>query len=235
MKTRTGMLSDSVPFQTISIFFSLYLVAIGQSGHKPCVQAFGADQFDGQDPQESKAKSSFFNWWYLGMCLGPLLVISVLNYIQDNVGWGLGFGIPCIIMTIALVIFLLGSQTYRFLDKALVATSSSDEDGKACCKSEVEEAKTVLRLFPVWATSTGYLNGNSPRDSEVHKRDPSPSMRSTPPTGPSTEEVMKAMVVCMEFMHALGERFPSPLPEPGPAAAHGQRRGVVEHRHIPWP
>ncbi|XP_021760409.1 protein NRT1/ PTR FAMILY 5.10-like [Chenopodium quinoa] len=207
MKTRTGMLSDSVPFQTISIFFSLYLVAIGQSGHKPCVQAFGADQFDGQDPQESKAKSSFFNWWYLGMCLGPLLVISVLNYIQDNVGWGLGFGIPCIIMTIALVIFLLGSQTYRyvisseersafvrigrifataarnwrikqsaidveeevqgffpsqgseqfrFLDKALVATSSSDEDGKACCKSEVEEAKAVLRLFPVWATSIVY-------------------------------------------------------------------------------
>ncbi|KNA05369.1 hypothetical protein SOVF_190970 [Spinacia oleracea] len=199
--------TNSFSYQTISIFFSLYLVAIGQSGHKPCVQAFGADQFDGQDPEESKAKSSFFNWWYMGMCLGPLLVISVLNYIQDNVGWGLGFGIPCIIMTTALVIFFLGSRTYRhvvtseersafmrigrvfaaaarnwrikqstidveeeaqgffpflgseqfrFLDKALVATSSSDDDSKACSKSEVEEAKAVLRLFPIWATSIVY-------------------------------------------------------------------------------
>lgn len=205
--TTTGMLCDSFPLQTISVFFSLYLVAIGQSGHKPCVQAFGADQFDGQDPQECKAKSSFFNWWYFGMCLGPLLVISVLNYIQDNVGWGLGFGIPCIIMTIALVIFLLGRWTYRlvitgeeqsafvrigrvfaaaarnwhikqstidveeeaqgsfpyhgseqfqFLNKALVASSSSNGNGKACCKSEVEEAKAVLRLFPIWATSIVY-------------------------------------------------------------------------------
>ncbi|XP_010683110.2 protein NRT1/ PTR FAMILY 5.10 [Beta vulgaris subsp. vulgaris] len=206
-KTTNGMLCDSLSFQTMSIFFSLYLVAVGQSGHKPCVQAFGADQFDGQDPQESKAKSSFFNWWYMGMCLGPLLVISVLNYVQDNVGWGLGFGIPCIIMTLALLIFLLGSPTYRhivtgedrsafvrigrvlsaaamnwhikqstidveeeaqgfcpsqgseqfrFLDKALFAPSSSDDYGKACCKSEVEEAKAVLRLFPIWATSIVY-------------------------------------------------------------------------------
>lgn len=49
------------------------------------------------------------------MCLGPLLVISVLNYIQDNVGWGIGFGIPCIIMTIALVLFLIGTPTYRYI------------------------------------------------------------------------------------------------------------------------
>ncbi|KAL2893512.1 Protein NRT1/ PTR FAMILY 5.10 [Bienertia sinuspersici] len=205
-KIPIGFLGDSFSFQTISIFFSLYLVAIGQAGHKPCVQAFGADQFDEQDPQESKAKSSFFNWWYMGMCLGPLLVISVLNYIQDNVGWGLGFGIPFIIMTIALVIFLIGIPTYRhivtgeernasvrigrvfvaaarnwhikqsiidveeesqgfcpthgseqfrFLNKALVS-SSSDDKGKACCKTDVEETKAVLRLFPIWVTSIVY-------------------------------------------------------------------------------
>ena len=102
------------PLQVILFFFSLYLVAVGQGGHRPCTQAFGADQFDGEDPEECKAKSSFFNWWFFGLCAGVLVTSSVVSYIQENFSWGLGFGIPCIAMVIALVVFLLGSKTYRY-------------------------------------------------------------------------------------------------------------------------
>lgn len=101
-------------FQIILFFFSLYIVALAQGGHKPCVQAFGADQFDEQDPEECKAKSSFFNWWYFSFCAGVLVALSVLNYIQDNLSWGLGFGIPCIVMCLALIVYCLGTFTYRF-------------------------------------------------------------------------------------------------------------------------
>ncbi|CAK7344809.1 unnamed protein product [Dovyalis caffra] len=101
-------------FQVILFFFSIYLVAVGQGGHKPCVQAFGADQFDEQDPNEIKAKSSFFNWWYFGIALGTIVTLVVLVYIQDNLSWALGFGIPCIVMVAALLVFLLGSRTYRY-------------------------------------------------------------------------------------------------------------------------
>ncbi|KAI3673063.1 hypothetical protein L6452_39173 [Arctium lappa] len=190
-------------FQVILFFVSLYLVAFAQGGHKPCVQAFGADQFDAENPEECKAKSSFFNWWYLGLCGGPLVALCVLNYIQDNLSWGLGFGIPCIMMSVALLIFLAGTLTYRFgekveekgaflrigqvfvrayhnrrttyssitleeeacgtlphhgshqfrfLNKALVSPDGSKEEGKICSTGEVEEAKAVLRLFPIWAS-----------------------------------------------------------------------------------
>ncbi|XP_057533327.1 protein NRT1/ PTR FAMILY 5.10-like isoform X2 [Amaranthus tricolor] len=112
--TLSAMLPSS-DSQTMMFFIALYMVAIGQGGHKPCVQAFGADQFDGENPAESKAKSSFFNWWYFGLCMGYLLGIGVLSYVQENLNWGLGFGIPCIIMVIALLIFLLGTSTYRYI------------------------------------------------------------------------------------------------------------------------
>lgn len=100
--------------QVILFFFSLYLVALAQGGHKPCVQAFGADQFDREHPEEKKSRSSFFNWWYFTYCVALLVTIPILTFIQDNVGWVLGFGIPCIVMVIALVVFSSGTWTYRF-------------------------------------------------------------------------------------------------------------------------
>ena len=41
----------------------------------------------------------------------------------------------------------------RFLSKALLTLDCSKEDGKACSFSDVEEAKAVLKLFPIWITS----------------------------------------------------------------------------------
>nr|ACR38111.1 unknown [Zea mays] len=108
-------LACSPPPVQVGVFYvSLYLVALAEAGHKPCAQAFGADQFDQNDPKESASRSSFFNWWYFGMCSGTAVTTMVSSYIQDNVGWGLGFGVPCLVMLFALLMFLLGTRNYRY-------------------------------------------------------------------------------------------------------------------------
>ncbi|PRQ20400.1 putative proton-dependent oligopeptide transporter family [Rosa chinensis] len=43
-----------------------------------------------------------------------------------------------------------------FLNKALLAPDNLKKKGKVCTIAEVEEAKAVLRLFPIWATCLPY-------------------------------------------------------------------------------
>ncbi|KAG2313150.1 hypothetical protein Bca52824_024707 [Brassica carinata] len=157
------MSSSPSSLLNLLFFFSLYLVAVGQSGHKPCVQAFGADQFDETDPKERRERSSFFNWWYLSMCAGVSLAILVVVYIQEAVSWALGFGIPCVFMVMSLVLFVLGRRKYRYVrrrqeeeinpftrvGRALLAPS-------ACSASDVEDATALVRLIPVWLTTLTY-------------------------------------------------------------------------------
>ncbi|GLJ42398.1 hypothetical protein SUGI_0878200 [Cryptomeria japonica] len=94
-------------------FLALYLIAVGTGGHKPSLQAFGADQFNEEDKKEKIKKASFFNWWYFGLCSGTLLAVTVVVYVQDNISWGIGFGIPTVAMTIAIGLFLYGTPFYR--------------------------------------------------------------------------------------------------------------------------
>ncbi|MCL7025202.1 hypothetical protein MKW94_013855 [Papaver nudicaule] len=101
-------------FQVTVFFSALYLVAIGNSGYKPCACAFGADQFDEQNPKECQSKSSFFNWWNFGLYFGAIMSGVILNYIQDNMGWGYGFAITCFFMMLTLTIFLFGTKTFRY-------------------------------------------------------------------------------------------------------------------------
>ncbi|KAG6490631.1 hypothetical protein ZIOFF_051940 [Zingiber officinale] len=100
--------------QLALFYFSLYLVAVAQAGQKPCLQAFGADQFDDNDPEECNLKSSFFNWWTFCLIAGSTIATICLNYVQDNVSWVVGFGVSCVFMALGLLIFLLGTGTYRF-------------------------------------------------------------------------------------------------------------------------
>ncbi|KAM1229579.1 hypothetical protein EV1_039472 [Malus domestica] len=94
-------------------FVALYILAVGEGGHKPCVQTFAADQFDEDSEEEKKAKSSFFNWWYLAIVVAATVATLVVIYIQDNVSWVVGFGVLTVVVAAGLFLFLLGINRYR--------------------------------------------------------------------------------------------------------------------------
>ncbi|KAF7824723.1 pentatricopeptide repeat-containing protein [Senna tora] len=97
-----------------AVFFTaLYILAVGEGGHKPSVQTFAADQFDEESPQQRLAKASFFNYWYLGIIVGATSAVLLIIYVQDNIGWAISFGILAAVLAVAFGIFLSGIYKYR--------------------------------------------------------------------------------------------------------------------------
>ncbi|KAF8009947.1 hypothetical protein BT93_J0812 [Corymbia citriodora subsp. variegata] len=206
-------------YRRSTFFTALYIIAVGEGGHKPCVQTFAADQFDEDLPEEKIAKSSFFNWWYLGITAGATTAVFLIPYLQEHVAWSVGFGLLAGMVAMGLAIFLAGLKIYRrqgplgspftrvaqvfvaaarkwrveeageghhdvccdeedeqgaahedgrsgarrlartpqfrALDKATVidavdAASKARNSWRLCTVTQVEEAKLILRLTPIW-------------------------------------------------------------------------------------
>jgi dipeptide/tripeptide permease len=98
----------------LAIFYgALYTLAVGTGGTKPNISTIGADQFDEFDPKEKAHKLSFFNWWMFSIFFGTLFANTVLVYVQDNVGWTLGYGLPTLGLAISIAIFVAGTSFYR--------------------------------------------------------------------------------------------------------------------------
>ena len=98
----------------LAVFYgALYTLAIGTGGTKPNISTIGADQFDDFEPKEKAQKLSFFNWWMFSIFFGTLFANTILVYIQDNVGWSLGYGLPTLGLLISILIFLAGTPFYR--------------------------------------------------------------------------------------------------------------------------
>ncbi|KAK8954915.1 Peptide transporter PTR3-A [Platanthera zijinensis] len=98
----------------LGVFFAgLYIIAAGTGGTKPNISTMGADQFDDFHPTEHALKLSFFNWWEFSIFFGTLLANTVVVYVQDNVGWTVGYILPTIGLAISVVIFLAGTKFYR--------------------------------------------------------------------------------------------------------------------------
>ncbi|KAL0326390.1 UNVERIFIED_CONTAM: protein NRT1/ PTR FAMILY 5.10 [Sesamum radiatum] len=145
-------------FQILFFFFSLYLVAIAQGGLTPCLQAFGADQFEDEDEYnvKQKAHSSIGGLVFMlvGFCThvkNPFLRIYRV-FIKAAKNWKAAAPVAISTEEEAQGILPQKSAQFRFLDKALLAPDGSINE-KTCSVADVEDAKSLLRLAPIWFAS----------------------------------------------------------------------------------
>lgn len=109
--------SDCIPAnsgQLMVLYIALYLTALGTGGLKSSVSGFGSDQFDESNEEEKTQMANFFNWFFFFISIGSLGAVTVLVYIQDNLGRRWGYGICACAILIGLVLFLSGTHRYRF-------------------------------------------------------------------------------------------------------------------------
>ncbi|CAL4884823.1 unnamed protein product [Urochloa decumbens] len=98
--------------QTVA-FVGLYLVAVGSGGVRSSLLPFGAEQFDDDNATDRESKGSFFSWFYLCVSFGPIVSGLFIVWIQDNVSWGLGFGISTACIALAFGVFVLATPMYK--------------------------------------------------------------------------------------------------------------------------
>ncbi|NXH38130.1 S15A1 protein, partial [Dicaeum eximium] len=109
---------DNAALNIALSMIGLIFIAFGTGGIKPCVSAFGGDQFE--DHQE-KQRSTFFSLYYLSINAGSLLSTIVTPTIRaSECGihtkqecYPLAFGVPAILMAVALAVFVIGSKMYK--------------------------------------------------------------------------------------------------------------------------
>ncbi|AQL02946.1 Protein NRT1/ PTR FAMILY 3.1-like [Zea mays] len=109
---------EAAPWQLAVLYVSLLLNAVGAGGYRPCIVAFGADQFDESRAAERARSWGFFNWYYFCNGASMLLAVTAVVYVQDNVGWGWGLGVPAFCMGVSVAAFVAGYPMYRRLEPA---------------------------------------------------------------------------------------------------------------------
>lgn len=90
-----------------SLIIGMLLIAIGSGGIKPCVAAFGGDQF--KLPEQATQMAAFFSLFYFTINVGALGTTMVTPILREDVHcfgendcFSLAFGVPAILMLLAI-------------------------------------------------------------------------------------------------------------------------------------
>ncbi|KAG4065446.1 hypothetical protein HA402_003261 [Bradysia odoriphaga] len=107
----------NLPASTVTVI-GLMLISIGTGGIKPCVAAFGGDQF--KIPEQAKMLATFFSVFYMSINAGSLISTTVTPILREDVHcfgeedcFSLAFGVPGLLMITSIIIFIVGRSFYK--------------------------------------------------------------------------------------------------------------------------
>jgi len=116
LKTLAAVPTLGVPpveFSLIGLFF----IAVGTGGIKPCVSAFGGDQF--KLPEQERQLQTFFSVFYFAINAGSLISTFLTPIFREDVEcfgedtcYSLAFGVPAALMGVATILLVLGKNMY---------------------------------------------------------------------------------------------------------------------------
>ncbi|KPI91940.1 Peptide transporter family 1 [Papilio xuthus] len=96
---------------------ALLLIAFGTGGIKPCVSAFGGDQF--KLPEQERYLGYFFSLFYFSINAGSLISTFLTPILRadvhcfgENDCYSLAFGVPGLLMIVSIVFFVAGKRLY---------------------------------------------------------------------------------------------------------------------------
>ena len=92
------------------LYAGLFFIAMGAGGIKPCVSAYVGDQFTSKNKHLVK---NVFDLFYWSINFGSFFSTMLIPWVYAKYGSRLAFGIPGILMALALFIFWLGRDKYH--------------------------------------------------------------------------------------------------------------------------
>ncbi|KAK8641529.1 hypothetical protein V6N13_010928 [Hibiscus sabdariffa] len=90
------------------LYSGITLASIGLGVVRFTLATLGANQFDNPTDQ-----GSFFNWFFFTFYVACVVSSIGIVYVEDNISWGVGFGICAAFNFLGWLIFLLGNRFYR--------------------------------------------------------------------------------------------------------------------------
>ena len=98
--------------QPRGFYFGLFLIALGSGGIKPCVSAFVGDQLTSA---QRSLLPKVFAAFYVAINVGSVLASLCIPLLLHHFGPKVAFGLPGLLMLLAVIVFWLGRRHYKEL------------------------------------------------------------------------------------------------------------------------
>lgn len=156
------------------VLFSLLLISLGTGGIKPCVAAFGGDQFD---KKNTKDLNMFFNIFYFTINFGGMLstiivpMASSYGCLDRKTCYPMAFGISSFLLGSSIILFVMGTEEYvikppsnksiLLIFKALFRKKDEKNENKNITPSEEihkfnnnDNTNVIIKILKIFAPVT---------------------------------------------------------------------------------